>query len=72
MDSPLLQDAASLVQNLTAVSALGLKALDALQKKTPLTLTPEETESLAKAIAPVAEVLLMVAPPVKKLVDAAK
>ena len=54
------------------MSALGLRALDALQKKTPLTLTPEETESLAKAIAPVAEVLLMVAPPVKKLVDAAK
>lgn len=72
LDSPLLQDAAPLVQNLTAVSALGLRALDALQKKTPLTLTPEETESLAKAIAPMAEVLLMVAPPVKKLVDAAK
>jgi hexosaminidase len=72
LDSPLLQDAGPLVQNLTAVSAIGRKALDALQNKRPLTLTLEENDALTEAIAPVAEVLLMVAPPVKKLVDAAK
>jgi len=72
LNGSLLQDAAPLVQNLSAASALGLKALDALQKKTPLTLTAEETDALTRASAPVAEVLLMVAPPVKKLVDAAK
>jgi hexosaminidase len=72
LDSPLLQDAAPLVQNLAAVSALGLKALNALQERTPLALTAEEDDALARAITPAAEVLLMVAPPVKKLVDAAR
>lgn len=69
---PLLQDAAPVVQGLKVASALGLKAIDAIGKKTPLTLTVEESDALARSVAPAADVLLMVAPHVKKLVDAAK
>ncbi len=71
-DSPLLQEAAALGQHVALVSSVGLKALDALQKRTPLVLAPEETDGLAKAAMPVADVALMVTPSVKKLVDAAR
>jgi hexosaminidase len=70
--APLLQDAVQIVQNLNAVTVIGLKALEALQKRTPLVLTPDEREALAKAGTPVADVLLMVAQPVQRLADAAK
>jgi hypothetical protein len=70
--APLLQDAVPVVQNLGAVATIGLKALAALEKKTPLVLTAEENDTLTKAAAPTADVLLMVAPAVKKLADGAK
>jgi hexosaminidase len=71
MDAALLQDAGPIVQNVATIAAIGLKALDALQAKTPLVLTAEENDALAKAAAPTADVLLMVAPSVKKLADGA-
>ena len=46
--------------------------LDALEAHRPLVLTADENQALARADTPVADVLLMVAPPIKKLVDAAK
>jgi hexosaminidase len=72
LDAPLLQESALLPQHVTLLSSVGLKALDAIQKKTPLALTPEETDGLANAAVPVSDVALMVVPAVKKLVDAAK
>jgi hexosaminidase len=72
MGAPLLQDAAPIAQHVALVSSIGLRALDALQKKTPLSLTAEESDGLARAAAPVADVLLMVAPAVKRLADGAK
>ena len=71
MSAPLLQEAAPLVQNVAALSGFGLRAVEALEKKWKLALTAEETDAMARAAAPVADVLLMVAPHVKKLVDAA-
>ena len=72
LDGALVRDAAPLVQHLATVSSIGLKALDALQRKTPLVLTAEESDGLTKAAAPVADVVLMVTAPVKRLVDGAK
>jgi hypothetical protein len=72
MDGALLQDAVPIALHVGAVAAIGLKALDALETKTPLVLTPAESEALTKAGAPVADVLLAVTAPVKKLVDGAK
>ena len=72
LDAPLLQDAVPVVQHVSAVAAIGLKALDALLKKTPLVLTADENDALTKAAAPAADVLLMVAPAVKKLADGAR
>jgi hexosaminidase len=71
MNAPLLQEAAPLVQNVSVLSAFGLRAVESLDKRWRLALTAEETDALNKANAPVADVLLMVAPHVKKLVDAA-
>jgi len=71
MSAPLLQEAAPLVQNVAALSGFGLRAVEALEKKWKLALTAEETDAMTWAAAPVADVLLMVAPHVKKLVDAA-
>ncbi len=71
MSAPLLQEAAPIVQNVSAVSGLGLRAVEAIEKKWRLALTVEETEAMTRASAPVADVLLMVAPHVKRLVDAA-
>ena len=71
MSAPLLQEAAPLVQNVSALSGFGLRAVEALEKKWRLALTAEETEAMTRASAPVADVLLMVAPHVKRLVDAA-
>jgi hexosaminidase len=71
MSAPLLQEAAPLVQNVAAISGFGLRAVEALEKKWKLALTAEETGAMARASAPVADVLLMVAPHVKRLVDAA-
>lgn len=71
MGAPLLQDAAPLVQNLAAIAGLGLRAVEAFDKGSKLTLTADESDTLTKAAAPVAEILLMVAPHVKKLVEAA-
>jgi hexosaminidase len=71
MNAPLLQEAAPLVQNVSVISGLGLRAVESLDKKWRLALTAEETDALNGATAPVADVLLMVAPYVKNLVDAA-
>jgi hexosaminidase len=71
MAAPLLQEAVPLVQNVAALSGFGLRAIESLEKKWRLALTAEESDALTKASAPVADVLLMVAPHVKKLVDAA-
>jgi len=71
MGAPLLQEAVPLVHSVAALSGFGLRAVEALEKKWRLALTAEETEAMTRASAPVADVLLMVAPHVKKLVDAA-
>jgi hypothetical protein len=71
LDAPLLQESQPLVHDLTVVSSLGLRAIEALEKHAPLTLSAEETDALDKAAAPVADVLLMVAAPVRMLVEAA-
>ncbi len=72
MGSPLLVDAAPLAASWGALADVGLKALDAMEARKPLVLTAEEGAALSTAAAPVADVLLMVAPPVKRLVEAAK
>ena len=72
LESELLQDAAPIVRSLEEISAIGLKAVEALRTRTPLVLTPGENEALTRAAAPSADVLLMVAPPVKRLADAAR
>ncbi len=72
MDSPLLQEAAPLAEGWAEVADVGLKALGALEQHTRLVLTAAEDDALARAALPVVDVLLMVAPPVKKLVDAAR
>ena len=71
MSAPLLQEAVPLVQNVAALSGFGLRAVEALEKKWRLALTPEESDAMTRTAAPVADVLLMVAPHVKKLVDVA-
>ena len=71
MSAPLLREAAPLVQHVAALSGFGLRAVEALEKKWKLALTAEEAETMTRASAPVADVLLMVAPHVKRLVDAA-
>ena len=72
MNGPLLADAAPLAASWVSLADIGLEALDALESHKPLVLTADENEALARAGAPVADVLLMVAPPIKRLVDAAK
>ncbi len=72
MGSPLLAAAAPLAASWTTLADLGLKALEAMEARRPLVLTAEESAALSKTTAPVADVLLMVAPPVKRLVEAAK
>jgi hexosaminidase len=71
MSAPLLQEAAPLVPHVAALSGFGLRAVEALEKKWKLALTAEESDAITKASEPVADVLLMVAPHVKRLVDAA-
>jgi hexosaminidase len=71
MAAPLLQEAVPLLQNLAALSGFGLRAIESIEKKWRLALTPEESDAMTRAAAPTADVLLMVAPHVKKLVDAA-
>ncbi|HEY3380722.1 MAG TPA: family 20 glycosylhydrolase [Vicinamibacterales bacterium] len=71
LDSALLQDAGPVVKNIEAVCALGLRALDALDKKAPLAYGADDREALERSLKPTAEVHLMIAPPIKKLVDAA-
>ncbi len=71
MGAPLLQEAAPLVQSVAALSGFGLRAVEALEKKWRLALTAEETDTMTRAAAPVADVLLMTAPHVKRLVEAA-
>ena len=71
LNAPLLQEAAPLAESVAAVSGFGLRAVESLEKKWRLALTADETVALNKAIAPVADVLLMVAPHVRKLIDAA-
>jgi hexosaminidase len=72
MKSPLLSDAAPLATSWATLADLGLKAVEAMEARKPLVLTVEEAEALSRTTTPVSDVLLMVAPPVRKLVDAAK
>jgi hexosaminidase len=72
LDGLLVQDVGPLVEHVAVVTTLGLRAVDALQRKQAMALTAQEADALTKAGAPVADVLLMVTPPVKKLVEAAK
>lgn len=72
LGNPLLADAAPLATSWATLADLGLRALEAMQAQKPLVLTAEETEALTRTVTPVSDVLLMVAPPVRKLVDAAK
>jgi hexosaminidase len=67
----LLRDAEPVAGNVASISAVGLRALDALATKTPLVLTPEERGALAAAAKPVADLLLAVVPAVNRLVAAA-
>jgi hexosaminidase len=70
-DTPLLQPVAPLTQHVAAVSSIGLRALDAFEKGVPFKGTVEDGEAMTNATAPVGEVLLMIAPHVRRLVDAA-
>jgi hypothetical protein len=71
LDTFLLQEAVPLVARLSDVAGFGLRALQAIEQATPLTLTAAETAQLADATKPMAEVLLMVAAPIQRLVEAA-
>lgn len=69
---PLLEETAPLVRRVAGLSALGLRALQAVGQPSSLALTPEDTALLDEAEKPTAEVLLMVAAPIKKLVAACR
>ncbi len=71
MGGPMLADAVPLATSWAALADIGLKALEALEAHRPLVLSAEEGEALSRAASPVADMLLMVAPPVKRLVEAA-
>lgn len=70
---PLLQEDVPLAENLSAVAGAGLAALDSLQagKRASKTWVTEQTALLDRAAKPQAELLLMVVPSVRKLVEAA-
>ncbi len=69
----LLQEDVPLAENLSAVAAVGLEALDHLDagKPAPKSWVAEKTTLLDRAAQPQAELLLMVVAPVRKLVEAA-
>lgn len=71
LDSHLAQEARPLVRRVAEVSALGLRAVAALDTGGHLALSPEEQQMLDEASKPTAEVHLMIVPAVKKLVEAA-
>jgi len=72
-DSFLLKEAAPVSENLAAVAAVGLQALGYLEsgQRPADTWRKESAELLARAGKPQAEVLIMIVPAIKKLVDAA-
>jgi hexosaminidase len=69
----LLQEDVPVAENLAAVGTAGLEALDYLDsgKPAPQAWVTEKTAMLDRAWRPQAELLLMVVPPVRKLVEAA-
>ncbi len=69
----LLQEDIPLAENLAAVGSAGLEALDYLDsgKPAPQAWVTEKTAVLDRAWKPQAELLLMVVPPVRKLVESA-
>lgn len=71
--SALLTEDVPLAENLSAVAAAGLEALDHLDagKPAPQSWVAEQTAVLERAANPQAELLLMIVPSVRKLVDAA-
>lgn len=69
--SPQLREAAPLVDQILSVAAIGLRAAQALETGSRFALTAEETAALDAAAKPVAEVLLMVTAPVKRLAELA-
>lgn len=70
--NPLLQEAAPLSQNMAAIAAVGLEALNALNAgaRVPAAWRQQQLDFLKQAQAPQAELLNMVAPSVQNLVEA--
>jgi hexosaminidase len=71
LDGFLLLEAKPIVERVSGLSALALRALQAIDQGTALKLSPEDTSLLAEAAKPMAEVHLMIVPPIRKIVDAA-
>ena len=71
--SALLEEALPLVEDLSAVAQAGLQALDYLDagKPAPPSWVKDQLTVLGLAAKPRAEVMLMIVPPVRKLVEAA-
>jgi hexosaminidase len=71
--SALLEEALPLAEDLSAVAQAGLQALDYLDagKPAPPSWVQDQLMVLGLAAKPRAEVMLMIVPPVRKLVEAA-
>lgn len=70
-NSPLTQNLSPLSRNLAAVATLGLAALDSIEKGTPVS-DEQKTQQIAaleKALAPAAEMQIMIGPGVKQLIE---
>ncbi len=72
--SALLKEAVPLAEDLAALAATGLQALDYLEtgKKAPKNWGEEQMPMLDRAAKPRAELLIMIVPSIRKLVEAAK
>jgi hexosaminidase len=69
--NPMLAEAQPLADDLAALSALGLQALPALRGGTVLELRAEDEALLERALEQRAELRLAVAPPLRRLIEAA-
>ena len=70
--SSLVQEVAPISQNLGAMGAAGLKALEYLDRgeKAPADWKTQQLALVQQAMQPKAQLLLMIAPPVQKLIQA--
>jgi hexosaminidase len=73
-NSALVQEAVPLAEDVSALAAAGLEALDYLEagKRAPEAWASEKAALLDRAAQPRAELLIMIVPPVRKLIEAAR